>query len=67
MGKNRTSEEASHGCRCVSLQAAAPVLGVVAVCAAVAVFTLYVTRSTAQQAGSEASPIYGVTIPAAIP
>jgi hypothetical protein len=66
MHKNRTSEEASHQHRRASLQAAAPVLGVVAVCAAAAVCTLYVTKSTAQstQAGSEASPIYGVTIPA---
>ena len=66
MRKNRTSEEASHGRRRASLQAAAPALGVVAVCAAVAVSTLYVTGSTAQstQAGGEASPIYGVTIPA---
>jgi Cytochrome P460 len=46
-------------------------LGVLGVCVAVAVGTLYVTRSTAQspevdqqRAGSEASPIYGVTIPA---
>jgi cytochrome P460 len=46
-------------------------LGALGVCVAVAVGTLYVTRSVAQspevdqqRAGSEASPIYGVTIPA---
>jgi hypothetical protein len=66
MRKNQASEEASHGRRRVSLQAAAPVLGIVTVCAAVAVCTLYVTKSTAQdaRAAGEASPIYGVTIPA---
>jgi hypothetical protein len=44
-------------------------LGAFGVCAAIAVCTLYVTKSTAQsakedepKAGSEASPIYGVTI-----
>jgi hypothetical protein len=45
-------------------------LGALGVCAAIAVCTLYVTRSTAQnasqpRAGSEAAPIYGVTIPPA--
>jgi hypothetical protein len=51
--------------------AAAQALGALAVCAAIAVCTLYVTKSTAQsakqdqpQAESNASPIYGVTIPA---
>jgi cytochrome P460 len=51
--------------------AAAQALGVLAVSAAVAVCTMYVTKSTAQtakepvpQAESNASPIYGVTIPA---
>jgi hypothetical protein len=46
-------------------------LGASVVCAAFAVCAVYVTRSTAQstkadqpQAGTEASPIYGVTIPA---
>jgi hypothetical protein len=46
-------------------------LGALGVCAAVTVCTLYVTKSTAQnasegqpQALSNASPIYGVTIPA---
>jgi hypothetical protein len=46
-------------------------LGAFGVCAAIAVGTLFVTKSRAQstkedqpQAGSEASPIYGVTIPA---
>jgi hypothetical protein len=45
-------------------------LGALGVCAAIAIGGLYVTKSTAQspkedqpQAGSEASPIYGVTIP----
>jgi hypothetical protein len=51
--------------------AAAQALGALSVCAAIAVCTLYVTKSTAQsakeaqpQAASNASPIYGVTIPA---
>jgi hypothetical protein len=46
-------------------------VGALGVCVAVAVGTLYITRSTAQvpevdqpRPGSEASPIYGVTIPA---
>jgi hypothetical protein len=44
-------------------------IGALGVCAVVAVCALYVTKSTAQntgqsQAGGEASPIYGVTIPA---
>jgi Cytochrome P460 len=46
-------------------------LGALGVCAAIVVCTLYVTKSTAQsakeaqpQAGSNASPIYGITIPA---
>ena len=54
----------------MTLQATAQALGALGVCAAIAVCTLYVTKSTAQntkedqpQAGSEASPIYGVTIP----
>jgi len=43
-------------------------LGALGSCAAIAVCTLYVTKSTAQsakesEAGSNASPIYGVTIP----
>jgi Cytochrome P460 len=53
------------------LGATAQVLGVFAVCAAIAVCALYVTKSTAQspketppQLASNASPIYGVTIPA---
>jgi hypothetical protein len=43
----------------------AQALGAIGVCAAMAVCTLYVTSSTAQspQTGSQASPIYGVTIP----
>jgi Cytochrome P460 len=55
----------------MTLHAASRALGAVGVCAAIAVFTLCVTKSTAQspkedrpQAGSEASPIYGITIPA---
>jgi hypothetical protein len=50
--------------------AAAQALGAFGICAAIAVCTLCVTKSTAQstkqeppQAGSDASPIYGVTIP----
>jgi hypothetical protein len=46
-------------------------LGTLGVCVAITVGTLYVTKSTAQnanegrsQVGSDASPIYGVTIPA---
>jgi len=53
----------------MTLRAARQVL--VAVCAAIAVCTVYVTKSTAQsakeiqpQAQSNASPIYGITIPA---
>jgi hypothetical protein len=50
-------------------QDAAHAFGVFAICAAIAVGTLYNTKSTAQsakeaQAGSNASPIYGVTVPA---
>jgi hypothetical protein len=55
----------------MSLHRTAQAFGALAICAAVAVCTLYVTKSTAQsakeaqpQAGSNASPIYGVTIPA---
>ena len=52
----------------MKLHAPMQALGALGVCAAIAVCTLYVTRSTAQnasqpQAGSEAAPIYGVTIP----
>ena len=54
-----------------TLHATVQALGALGVCAAVTVCTLYVTKSTAQsakeaqpQAGSNASPIYGVTIPA---
>jgi hypothetical protein len=46
-------------------------LGALGVCVAIAVCTQYITKSTAQsandgqpQAGNNASPIYGVTIPA---
>jgi hypothetical protein len=55
----------------MTLHATARALGAFGVCAAIAVCTLYVTKSTAQsakedepRAGSEASPIYGITIPA---
>jgi hypothetical protein len=55
----------------MTLHAPVQALAALGVCAAIAVGTLYVTKSTAQspkadqsQAGSEASPIYGVTIPA---
>src|SRR5947209_9804544 len=55
----------------MTLHATVQALGALGVCAAVTVCTLYVTKSTAQsgkkaqpQAGSKASPIYGVTIPA---
>ena len=55
----------------MTLHATVRALGALGVCAAVTVCTLYVTKSTAQsakeaqpQAGSNASPIYGVTIPA---
>jgi hypothetical protein len=55
----------------MKLHATVQALGALGVCAATAVGSLYVTKSTAQspkedqpQAGSEASPIYGVTIPA---
>jgi hypothetical protein len=51
------------------LHATAKTLGAFGVCAAAAVCTLYVTKSPAQstkedQPKAEASPIYGVTIPA---
>ena len=55
----------------MTLRAAGQVLGALIVCATIAVCTLYVAKSTAQsakegqpQAESNASPIYGVTIPA---
>ena len=55
----------------MTLHAPKQALGALGVCVAIAVCSLYVTKSTAQntkevrpQAGSEASPIYGVTIPA---
>jgi len=55
----------------MTLRATGQVLGALGVCAAIAVCTLYVTKSTAQsaregppQAESNASPIYGITIPA---
>ena len=53
------------------LRAIGQALGASGVCAAITVCALYVTKSTAQsakdgepQAGSPASPIYGITIPA---
>ena len=55
----------------MTLRAAGQVLGALAVCATVVVCTLYITKSTAQsaregqpQTESNASPIYGITIPA---
>ena len=55
----------------MTLRATGQVLGALGVCATITVCTLYVTKSTAQsakegqpQAKSNASPIYGVTIPA---
>src|SRR6516225_2123911 len=53
----------------MTLRATGQIVGALGVCATIAVCTLYVTKSTAQsakegQAGSNASPIYGVTIPA---
>ena len=55
----------------MTLRATGQVLGVLGVCATITVCTLYVTKSTAQstkegqpQAESNASPIYGITIPA---
>jgi Cytochrome P460 len=55
----------------MTLHATVQALGALGVCAAITVCTLYVTKSTAQnanegqpQALSNASPIYGVTIPA---
>ena len=55
----------------MTLRATGQVLGALGVCAAITVCTLYVTNSTAQsakegqpQADRNASPIYGITIPA---
>jgi hypothetical protein len=55
----------------MTLRAAGQVLGASAVCATIAVCTLNIMKSTAQsakerppQAESNASPIYGITIPA---
>ena len=55
----------------MTLRATGQVLGALGVCATITVCTLYVTKSTAQstkegrpQAESNASPIYGITIPA---
>jgi len=55
----------------MTLRATGQVLGALGVCATITVCTLYVTNSTAQsekegqpQAESNASPIYGITIPA---
>ena len=55
----------------MTLRATGPVLGALGICATLTVCTLYVTKSTAQraeesqrQAESNASPIYGITIPA---
>jgi Cytochrome P460 len=71
MRKNETSEEINDDRRRVLLHATAKALGAFGVWGAIAVCTLYVTNSTAQstkedqpKTGSEASPIYDVTIPA---
>ena len=55
----------------MTLRATGQVLGALGVCATITVCTLYVTKSTAQstkegrpQAESNASPIYGIKIPA---
>jgi hypothetical protein len=71
MGNSETAGEINDDRRRTVRGAAAKAIGVFGVCAAVAVCTLYVTSSTAQspkeeqpKPGSEASPIYGVTIPA---
>ena len=55
----------------MALRAAGQILGALAVCITIAVCTLYITKSTAQRAKegqpqteSNASPIYGITIPA---
>ena len=55
----------------MTLRAAGQVLGALVVCATIAICTLYITKSTAQsakegqsQTESNASPIYGITIPA---
>ena len=55
----------------MTLRATGQVLGALGVCATITVCTLYVTKSTAQnakegqpQTESNASPIYGITIPA---
>ena len=54
----------------MTLRATGQVFGALGVCATIAVCTLYVTKSTAQsakegqpQTESNASPIYGITIP----
>ena len=54
----------------MKIHATVQALGALGVCAAIAVCTQYITRSTAQsakegqpQTGNNASPIYGVTIP----
>jgi Cytochrome P460 len=54
--------------RIMKIHAPMQALGALGVCAAIAICSSSVTRSTAQnagqaQAGSEAAPIYGVTIP----
>jgi hypothetical protein len=64
MGQLRADKE-----EIMTVRATGQVLAALGVCAAITVCTLYVTRSTAQseqgqpQAESNASPIYGVTIP----
>jgi hypothetical protein len=48
----------------MTFRATGQVLDILGVCATITVCTLYVTKATAQtQAESNASPIYGITIP----
>jgi hypothetical protein len=66
MGRSRADKE-----EIMTLRATSQVLGALGVCVTITVCTLCVTKSTAQsakegqpQAESNASPIYGITIPA---
>jgi len=66
VGQSRADRE-----EIMTLRATGQVLAALGVCATITVCTLYVTKSTAQsakegqpQAKSNASPIYGITIPA---
>jgi hypothetical protein len=66
VGQSRADRE-----EIMTLRTTGQVLGALGVCATITVCTLYVTKSTAQraeesqpQAETNASPIYGITIPA---